>query len=74
MKKKTESPNDYHLVTRIRKQMQAHPDRIALRYSNNQAWSDISWRQLHDRVNNVSKVLIQYEVFWSKEQRCHDTF
>ncbi|HGO5823495.1 TPA: long-chain fatty acid--CoA ligase [Mannheimia haemolytica] len=49
---------DFHFIHRFHQQVQALSHRPALRFMQNEKWSEISWLELQKQVNNLSYALL----------------
>lgn len=48
-----------HIVTRIREQITAQGEREAIRFQQQSQWASISWRQLGERIDQLSRCLLK---------------
>lgn len=48
----------FHIVNRIREQVIAQGNKIALRFQTKNGWGDISWRHFGDQIDILSRVLL----------------
>ncbi len=65
------SPLNMHLISQIRERAQRNPEQIAMRFANQssdqrspqdahqQAWLEVSWHQLGDKIDQASKALLK---------------
>lgn len=49
---------DFHIVNRIREQVNVQADKTALRFQEKNQWGDISWRQFGVYTDSLSRVLL----------------
>ncbi len=49
----------YHIVTRLREQIRTQHQREAIRFQQHNQWTSISWRQLGERVDQLSRCLLK---------------
>jgi len=54
--------NDYHLITRFRQQVRARPEQTAFREWSPVAETALTWRELGEKVDALSDVLLQEQV------------
>lgn len=49
----------YHIVTRLREQIRTQHQREAIRFQQHNQWTSISWRQLGERIDQLSRCLLK---------------
>ncbi|ODP98423.1 MULTISPECIES: AMP-dependent synthetase/ligase [Salinivibrio] len=59
MRTKRETVNTQnHIVTRIREQIRAQGEREAIRFQQQSQWASLSWRQMGERIDQLSRCLL----------------
>ena len=49
---------NFHLVNRIRQQIQTHGDRVAVRFQQAEGWGETSWTEFGKNIDAVSRALL----------------
>ncbi|KKD59140.1 long-chain fatty acid--CoA ligase [Grimontia sp. AD028] len=49
---------ELHIVNRIREQVKAQGEKVALRFQQGNTWGEMSWRQFGERIDAASKAML----------------